>query len=165
MERDGDVVSPGFAPRFKEGPRLRRRLLIHHTSRSPGSDTLQCLAAEIASSPFMHAWPLFLFLLSVFSPSFSLWVNVRAITRASGKMDMHCFTSAPHTALRKILLLPILAHQPHLLQLFMSSNSVMPETLPLSSLMTVRLSSAKASESLITVSRNHFGHRIPVLII
>ena len=89
MERDGDVVSPGFAPRFKEGPRLRRRLLIHHTSRSPGSDTLQRLAAEVASSPFMHAWPLFLPLLSVFSPSLPLGVNVSAITRASGEMDMY----------------------------------------------------------------------------
>lgn len=42
---DDDILSPPFAPRFKEG-----RLLIHHTSRVPGFDTLQRLPSGLAGS-------------------------------------------------------------------------------------------------------------------
>lgn len=62
-ESNVDVASPGLAPRFKEGLGLCRRLLIHHTSRGPGSDTLQRLlppaaTAESSLSPFTQACPL-----------------------------------------------------------------------------------------------------------
>lgn len=57
MGRDDDIV----APRFKEGPRHGGRLLIHHTSRGPGFDTLRRLqaAAEPALAPATHVCPLF----------------------------------------------------------------------------------------------------------
>lgn len=41
MLSDGDVVSLGLSPRFREGLCLCRCLLIHHTSCGPGSNIFQ----------------------------------------------------------------------------------------------------------------------------
>lgn len=74
MERDGDVVSLGFAPRFREGLCLCWRLLIHHTSHGPGirhTPVSPQHAAEFALSPVMHVCPLFpLFSYPCFHPLF-----------------------------------------------------------------------------------------------
>lgn len=43
---EDDIVLPPFAARFKEGVRLGGCLLIHHTSRRPGFDTVRCLPAR-----------------------------------------------------------------------------------------------------------------------
>lgn len=68
---DDDVVSLGFAPRFKEGLRLGGCLPIHHTSCGPGFDTLRCLPSPpLRLRGSCHACVLAA-LLPVFSPSLS----------------------------------------------------------------------------------------------
>lgn len=108
MERDGDVVSLGLAPRFREGLCLCQRLLIHHTSCGPGSDTLQCLPNPPPSLrsalSCMCAHLSRHSLIPVFTLLFSLSVSVRAFSSALGKMDRpfysrHVFIHAPHPAL------------------------------------------------------------------
>lgn len=49
VQRESVLLSLGFAPQFSEGLRLLQRLLIHHTSCSPGSDALQ-------RPPRSHVW-------------------------------------------------------------------------------------------------------------
>lgn len=109
MESDGDVVLLGFAPDSGRASVSAWHLLIHHTSRGPGSDTLQCLprpAAKFALSPVMHACsPLPLFSYPCFHPLFLSLSECQGYQRCLGQdgqtlfYSRHVFIHAPHPAL------------------------------------------------------------------
>lgn len=88
MESDGDVVLVGLAPRFREDLCRCQCLLIHHTARGPGSDTLQRFSDPLSNLCSALSC-MFLCLAFSLPSSHSLFLSqsVKAISCASGKMD------------------------------------------------------------------------------